>query len=636
VSAIPLPRIEGKYEILEKIREGGMGAIYKVRHRLLDEVRVIKVMRPQLTEDEELKERFLREARLAIKLRHPNIAQLYDFTVDEEGGSAFIVLEYIQGTTLEDLLALHGAPPLGLALEIAQQSLRALAYLHSRGFIHRDISPDNLMLTEDAEGAPTIKLIDLGIAKILDAPGEKNLTHTGTFLGKVRYASPEQFGAEGATQVDVRGDLYSFGLVLYELLTCRYPITGRDPSSIIAGHLFRAPLDFKESDPEGRIPDGVRAVVLKALAKHPVDRFAAAQEMSRALLPFRTPGDVSEADLRRMLSGPEPPVREEPIPAPGSTQGRLDEQFGLRTTPRPAPRETIPPTLVTPTPERLEDRRRQAAERERAEMVARIEAALDEGEAGAAESLLLEAEATLGRQEAFASLYGRLEELQARREEEKRQADQARRQGKMEAAVVEIRDLLDRGELTEAAGRLDRAVVRFGGTDALREQWERLETLQRAEREAARRRAEERLRQEEENRRRQEEQRREGEMKVAVLTLGSLLDRKELDEAEKLLDETASGLGETGDLRRLRGRLSALRRDDEARQDAASPRSTPPTRPGDPDFAPVMEAAQRIAELLAQRETTLALRELHDAAARFGERAELLALRKRLAEMVLE
>src|SRR6185436_2509081 len=374
-----------------------MGAIYKVRHRLLDEVRVIKLMRQQLTEDEELKERFLREARLAIKLRHPNIAQLYDFTIDEESGIAFIVMELIQGTTLEDLLAAHGPPPLGLALEIAQQSLRALGYLHTRGFVHRDISPDNLMLTEEAEGGPAVKLIDLGIAKVLGAPGsekkERNLTHTGTFLGKVRYASPEQFGFEGATQVDTRGDLYSFGLVLYELLTGRYPIQGRDPASLIAGHLFRPPLDFTESDPSGRVPGGLREGVLKALAKDPADRFATAQEMSRALAPFRGPDDVPAADLRRALHAPA--AREATTSIPGSTQSRLDEQFGLSTTPRPLPLESVPAEAVLTTT------RQGQGEAELAEAVARIEATLAQGQAAEAEALLFEAEAAHGHREIF-------------------------------------------------------------------------------------------------------------------------------------------------------------------------------------------------------------------------------------------
>ena len=149
MSAIPLRRIEGKYEILEKLGEGGMGAVYKVRHRLLDDVRVIKMMRPQLVADEEFKARFQREARVAIQLRHPNIAHLIDFTIDEEDGTAFIVMEFIDGMTLEEVLRHSGPPPLGLAVEIGQQALRALACLHEKGFVHRDISPDNLMLTED-------------------------------------------------------------------------------------------------------------------------------------------------------------------------------------------------------------------------------------------------------------------------------------------------------------------------------------------------------------------------------------------------------------------------------------------------------------------------------------------------------
>ena len=535
MSAIPLRQIEGKYEILEKIREGGMGAIYKVRHRLLDEVRVIKLMRPQLTEDEELKERFLREARLAIKLRHPNIAQLYDFTVDDESGIAFIVMELIQGVTLEDLLSAHGPPPLGLALEIAQQSLRALGYLHTRGFVHRDISPDNLMLTEDAEGGPAVKLIDLGIAKVLGAPTEKNLTHTGTFLGKVRYASPEQFGFEGAVQVDPRGDLYSFGLVLYQLLTGHYPVQGRDPSSIMAGHLFRPPLDFQESDPRGRVPDGLRAVVLRALAKSPADRFPTAQEMSRAMAPFRQPGDVSEDELQRVLSPPAAPARNPPAPpppVPGSTQQRLDEQFEMSTTPRPNPLTAVPPEPEPPVAEVVPTAVLQPKEDPLAGALRQIEAALEGGHAAEAETLLFEAEAAHGHHQAFASLYDRLEELQKRREEEKRQAVAARRQAALETAAAEIHGHLDRSEIAEAARRLDHAVLRFGGADVLRAEWERLEALQKAEREAR-------------------------------------------------------------------------------------------------------KAVQRIAELLAQRDTAQALKELRAATSRFGEREELNSLRKRLADMVL-
>ena len=343
MAALPLQRIEGKYEILEKIREGGMGAIYKVRHRLLDEIRVIKLMRQQLVEDEELKARFVREARLAIKLRHPNIAQLYDFTVDDDG-TALMVMEFIDGMTLEDVLALHGPPPPGFALEVAQQSLKALGYLHAKGLIHRDISPDNLMLAADAEGEPQVKLIDLGIAKILGGGEETHLTQTGTFLGKIRYAPPEQFGSDGAAMVDARGDLYSFGIVLYELLTARFPIQGKDPSSLIAGHLFRPPLPFEESDPGRQVPAALRAVVLKALAKQPEERFASAPELAQALAAFRSPGDIAPEDLRRLLTRPFVRAGAASVADPGSTQERLDQSFNLEPTPSSGVQlEAVPP-----------------------------------------------------------------------------------------------------------------------------------------------------------------------------------------------------------------------------------------------------------------------------------------------------
>lgn len=428
MSAIPLRRIEGKYEILEKIREGGMGAIYKVRHRLLEEVRVVKLMRPQLAQDDELKARFVREARFAIKLRHPNIAQLYDFTVDDDDATAFIVMEFIDGLNLEEMLALHGPPPVGFALEIARQSLRALGYLHLRGFVHRDISLDNLMLTADADGQPLVKLIDLGIAKGLDAGGDNHLTQTGMFIGKLRYSPPEQFRGEAGATIDGRADIYSFGVVLYELLTGRFPIQGNDPSSLIAGHLFRPPLDFAETDPAGRVPQGLREAVLKALAKEAEDRFPSAEELSRSLAAFRVAGDVCDDDLRRLLTRPFIPAGGGTPPRPaGSTQGRLDQNFELASTPHPVPLLA----LTTPTLQQkvdlddteaieddtqaidVEEEERRKAE-ELAASVAEIEAALEKREYRGAESLLYAAEATFGGQGVFPPLYERIAESRRR------------------------------------------------------------------------------------------------------------------------------------------------------------------------------------------------------------------------------
>jgi serine/threonine-protein kinase len=342
--------IEGKYEILGKLREGGMGAVYKVRHRLLDEVLVVKVLNPRLDVTPELSDRFLREARFAIQLRHPNIAQLHDFSIAEDG-SAFIVMEFIDGATFEDIVARTGPPPLGLGLEMARQSLKALGFLHRRGLIHRDISPDNLMLTRDAEGEPLVKLIDLGIAKVLKG-GAGEATSTGMFLGKPRYASPEQFSAAGLSGVDARADLYSFGVVLYELLTGVCPIQGRDPSALMAGHLFRPPLDFAESDPGGRLPADLRAILLRVLAKVPNERFASAEELTRALGEVQDRFPVKAGELETVLRAAALPAP--PTSPPGSTQGKLDQQF-VQTPPPAGPRavgKNVDATIVLAAHER--------------------------------------------------------------------------------------------------------------------------------------------------------------------------------------------------------------------------------------------------------------------------------------------
>ncbi|HWM94001.1 MAG TPA: TonB family protein [Thermoanaerobaculia bacterium] len=270
--------IEAKYEILERIGQGGMGAVYKARHRLLDQVRAIKVIRTPVELSAEAGERFLLEARVASRLRHPNLAVLHDYAVADDG-NAWLVLEWIEGITLREALRRHGPPPLPLSLEIASQTCEALGYLHRERIIHRDVSPGNLMLTRDFDGKPLVKLIDLGLAKALEGTGD-GLTTGGLFLGKLRYASPEQFGSEG---VDARSDLYSLGVVLYEMLTGWCPVEGHDPMSWMAGHLFRNPLSFDESDPQGRIPDDLRELVLRTLSKKPDERPSSAEEMAETL-----------------------------------------------------------------------------------------------------------------------------------------------------------------------------------------------------------------------------------------------------------------------------------------------------------------------------------------------------------------
>ena len=267
-----LPEIESRFEVLAKLGEGGMGCVYKVRHRDLDEEQIVKTLQAHLSSNPSLKERFINEARRGMKLRHPHIAGVHDFAVCADG-TGYIVMEYVHGHNLRDLLSTRGPLRVGLVGTIAVQALDALAYLHSKRFVHRDISPDNLMMTT-VDGQPFIKLIDLGIAKSLEAGN--TVTATGQFIGKVSYASPEQFGGK----VDTRSDLYSFGVVLYKLLTNEEPFSGESYREIISAHLFQPPKPF---NPELKIPEAVQRVVLKAMEKEPEKRFADAVEFRAAV-----------------------------------------------------------------------------------------------------------------------------------------------------------------------------------------------------------------------------------------------------------------------------------------------------------------------------------------------------------------
>lgn len=328
--------IEGKYEILSKIREGGMGSIYRVRHRLLDEVRVVKVMLPQLGSEEEYKQRFAQEAKMATRLKHINVATIHDFALDPDG-TAYIVMEFIEGMNLAELLKATGPCDIPLSLEIAHQALSALGYLHRKNIVHRDIALDNLMLTRDEEEQAHVKLIDLGISKPLDKTIE--LTSRGVFLGKLKYSSPEQLGALPVGEsLDGRSDLYSLGVVLYEMTTGKPPFAGDTPRELIGGHLFQPPSPFEETDPQGRVPPGLRAVILKALEKKREARFATAEEFDREiLLLMETGGKAVIPDATRKLFTRGRATREVVSLAPvtPSAQDRLDRQFLAQTTTPP-------------------------------------------------------------------------------------------------------------------------------------------------------------------------------------------------------------------------------------------------------------------------------------------------------------
>ncbi|MFN2631959.1 MAG: serine/threonine protein kinase [Thermoanaerobaculia bacterium] len=323
---------DGKYEVLGKIREGGMGAIYMVRHRLLDEIRIIKVMRPEVAESADQRKRFLREAQMATRLKHGNIVGFYDFFVDDEG-TAFMVMEFIDGINLRDMIRHCGPLPIPLAMHLAGQSLSALDYLHRKGIVHRDIAPDNVMMMQEEDGALQAKLIDLGIAKLARAEEQEQLTAADEFIGKLRYSSPEQLTKKASSSaIDGRSDLFSFAVVLYEALTGVCPYGGGSLQDILTARLQKPPMPFSKSDPGGRVPAALREILLKALQKNPDDRWQSAQEFSKALeaLPPQVVGARDPEEVSNYVRAAVEFVRAAALaqnPASASLQKTLQSKF---------------------------------------------------------------------------------------------------------------------------------------------------------------------------------------------------------------------------------------------------------------------------------------------------------------------
>jgi len=284
--------IDGRWEVLALIREGGMGTVYKVRHTHLDEIRVVKVLRRDLAEDPEAKVRFFREGKLARSIQHPNVATLHDFAEDREG-ALYMVLEFVDGPNLVELQERGGPLALPDALEVAIQTLHALGALHRKGIVHRDVSPENILLTTAADGGILVKLIDLGIAK---QEGGEGVTMTGVFLGKLKYASPEQLGSlEPGGGIDGRSDVYSLGVLLFQLLTAELPFQSTTPQGYAMSHLMREPVSFDSTALGGRVPGGLRRIILKCLEKPRDARWQSADELAAALETFRGVGGPSAA-----------------------------------------------------------------------------------------------------------------------------------------------------------------------------------------------------------------------------------------------------------------------------------------------------------------------------------------------------
>src|ERR1700727_1944375 len=265
----------GRYELDGVVGRGGMAEVYRARDIRLDRIVAIKTLRADLARDQIFQARFRREAQSAASLNHPSIVAVYDTGEDMATGVPvpYIVMEYVDGRTVRDLLQEgHRLLP-ERSLEIIDGVLRALDYSHQAGIVHRDIKPGNVMVTRNGD----IKVMDFGIARAM-SDAQATMTQTAQVIGTAQYLSPEQARGD---RVDARSDLYSAGCLLYELLTGRPPFTGDSPVAIAYQHVTENPIPPSRVDPE--IPAWADAIVLKAMAKDPADRYQTAGEMRNDL-----------------------------------------------------------------------------------------------------------------------------------------------------------------------------------------------------------------------------------------------------------------------------------------------------------------------------------------------------------------
>lgn len=315
--------LDGKYEILKRIGAGGMGEVFKARHLHLDAFRCIKVMKQALLADDVYRVRFLREARLATQVHHPNIAVVHDFFVGDGGN--YMVTEFIDGTTLRQWSATHGPFPIALASDVASQVLSGLDHIHRRGLLHRDISPDNVMLSFEADGRLEAKIIDLGIAKDVNTAAADR-TMAGVLIGNPKYMSPEQLGLIGEDeQIDGRTDLYSLGVVLYEMLLGVPPFASETPHGYIMKHLTEAPTKFAVARPGVKVSHRIEEVVFRSLEKNRDRRFKDAREFASALEPFLIApvGTLTNEDVTRLRNRPSQTLSQQ-VPLPIPTLGPED------------------------------------------------------------------------------------------------------------------------------------------------------------------------------------------------------------------------------------------------------------------------------------------------------------------------
>jgi serine/threonine protein kinase len=283
--------LSGRYEVEELVGTGGMSSVFRAHDRLLDRKVALKVLHQQYSDDAEYIERFRREARAVAALSHPNIVTVIDR--GEHDGRQFIVFEYIDGENLKGLIERRGPAPVTTALELAMQIARGLSFAHQQGLVHRDVKPQNILLNGDGQA----KVTDFGIARSLDV--QQGMTQTGTVLGTSDYIAPEQ--AQGQ-RVDEHTDVYSLGVVLYEMLTNEVPFPGENFVAVAMRHINEEPPSIRDKRPD--VSPRLEAAVQRAMAKRPEDRFQTMADFCSEL-----EADLAEAQGQTVVAPAQAPPR---------------------------------------------------------------------------------------------------------------------------------------------------------------------------------------------------------------------------------------------------------------------------------------------------------------------------------------
>ena len=329
--------LAGKYRVEERLSVGGMGTVYRGTHILMDKKVAIKVLRPSLAADEKIVARFSREARAASRISHPHALSVTDFGEDE-GGVVFLIMEFLNGRTLKEVIRQEGPLPLSRVVEIMRQVCSALDAAHAEGVVHRDLKSDNIMLLNTSGGADYAKVLDFGIAKIQELDGEydSSLTSPDLIIGTPQYMSPEQ--CSQAEEIDSRSDIYSLGVILYEMLVGHVPFSGDSPTAIMLKHLQEPPPSVLTERRD--LPNGVGTVVARALAKRREDRYQHAGELVEDLVIAEATGlvqpEAAERAANRIV-----------VPTKAPTAGVLaddDEQTLVRSRTSPIYPVTSPQT----------------------------------------------------------------------------------------------------------------------------------------------------------------------------------------------------------------------------------------------------------------------------------------------------